>query len=150
MHGRDFKPAPDTLIDLAVSAMQAGVERDYPEFADDFNSLDKRLAYYGDITSDFLVANGQRYDETLDVGDRRNALIKLRSYERKKHFGVSRYDRLPGKSALPEFAATPDVYLPCPGPLSVSISSFHQGAARRANGRRCDGTIAPIAAANFA
>ena len=118
VHGRDFKPAPDTLMDLAISAMQAGVERDYPEFADDFNSLDKRLAYYGDITSEFLVANGQRYDETLDVGDRRNALIKLRSYERRKHFGVSRYDRLPGKSALPEFAA--DVFAPLLGKLGLS------------------------------
>ena len=118
VHGRDFKPAPDTLMDLAISAMQAGVERDYPEFADDFNELDKRLAYYGDITGEFLIAQGRRYDETLDLGDRRNALIKLRSYERKKHFGISRYDRLPGKSALPEFAA--DVIVPVLGKLGLS------------------------------
>ena len=117
VHGRDFKPAPESFMDLCIASMQAGIERDYPEFADEFNVLDKRIAYYGDITGEFLSAHGQRYDEALDLGDRRNALIKLRSYEKKKQFGVSRYDRLPGKSALPEFAA--DVVAPVLGRLGL-------------------------------
>jgi len=117
VHGRDFKPAPESFMDICISAMQVGIERDHPDFIDDFTALDKRIAYYGDLTSEFLTGQGQRYDEVLDLGDRRNALIKLRSNEKKKHFGVSRYDRLPGKSALPEFAA--DVVAPVLGRLGL-------------------------------
>jgi len=79
-----------------------GIERDCAEMADHFNALDKRLAYYGDISNEFLASKGLRYDETLDIGDRRNALIKIRALEKKKNFSVTRYDRLPGKSALSE------------------------------------------------
>jgi len=124
VHGRDFKPAPESFMDLCVAAMQAGIERDHPEFVHEFATLDKRLAYYGDITGEFLAAEGRRYDEVLDLGDRHNALIKLRSYEKKKHFGVSRYDRLPGKSALPEFAA--DVVAPVLGRLGLYDTILHR------------------------
>ena len=105
-------------MDLSVAALSAGIERDYPDFVEEFNALDKRLGYYGDITDTFLTQQGQRYDELLDVGDRRNALIKLRAYDKKKHFGVSRYDRLPGKTAMGEFAA--DVFAPILGRLGFS------------------------------
>jgi hypothetical protein len=124
VHGRDFKPAPESFLELSIEALQAGIERDYAEFAEDFGALDKRLAYYGDITDDFLTSQGLRYDEMLDVGDRRNALIKLRSFERKKHFGVGRYDRLPGKNAIPEFAA--DVFAPLLGRLGLSKSLINK------------------------
>ncbi len=67
--------------------------------------MQKRLAYYGDINNRFLQQQGKRYDEQLDVGDRRNALQSLCAIEKRKNFGVSRYDRLPGKTALAEFAA---------------------------------------------
>lgn len=124
VHGRDFKPVPDVFLDLSIEALRVGVERDYPDFADEFGALDKRLAYYGDITDDFLTEHGLRYDEMLDVGDRRNALIKLRSFERRKQFGVSRYDRLPGKNAIPEFAA--DVFAPLLGRLGLSKSLINK------------------------
>ena len=124
VHGRDFKPAPDVFLDLSMDALQTGVERDYPEFAEEFAALDKRLAYYGDITDDFLSGQGLRYDEMLDVGDRRNALIKLRSFERRKNFGVARYDRLPGKNAIPEFAA--DVFAPLLARLGLSKSLINK------------------------
>lgn len=118
VHGRDFKPAAEEFMDLSVAAILAGIERDYPDFVDEFCSLEKRVAYYGDITDQFLTSRGQRYDEALDIGDRRNALIKLRAYDRKKHFGVSRYDRLPGKTAMGEFAA--DVFGPLLATLGLS------------------------------
>lgn len=105
VHGRDFKPAAAEFMDLSVSAIMRGIERDYPDFVSDVAALEKRIAYYGDITDQFLSSCGQRYDEVLDIGDRRNALTNLRAYEKRKHFGVSRYDRLPGKSAIGEFAA---------------------------------------------
>jgi hypothetical protein len=118
VHGRDFKPAAEDFMDISVQALSAGIERDHSEFLDEFYSLNKKLAYYGDISDEFLTSKGQRYDEALDMGDRRNALIKLRSYERRKDFGVSRYDRLPGKTALGEFAA--DLFAPILGRLGLS------------------------------
>jgi hypothetical protein len=118
VHGRDFKPGAEDFRDLFVQALSVGVERDYSEYLDEFNALPKQIAYYGDITSEFLTSKGIRYDEALDMGDRRNALIKLRGYERRKDFGVSRYDRLPGKTALGEFFA--DVFVPILGSLGFS------------------------------
>lgn len=118
VHGRDFKPARDEFMDLSMAALAAGLERDYPDCLAAFHALEKRLGWYGDITDDFLTRQGQRYDEALDLGDRRNALAKMRTYTRKKHFGVGRYDRLPGKTALPEFAA--DAVAPVLGKLGFS------------------------------
>ena len=105
-------------MDLSLAALTAGMERDYPEIADEFQALDKRLAYYGDVTDAFLTSKGIRYDEALDIGDRRNALVKLRAITKKKGFGVGRYDRLPGKTAIGEFAA--DVFGPILGHLGFS------------------------------
>ena len=118
VHGRDFKPAAEEFMDLTVAAITGGIERDYPELLPKFQSMEKTLAYYGDITDAFLASKGQRYDEMLDVGDRRNALLRLRSFDKKKNFGVARYDRLPGKTALGEFAA--DIFAPLLGRLGFS------------------------------
>jgi hypothetical protein len=118
VHGRDFKPAADVFRELSVTALMGGIERDYPDYVEEVAALEKRVAYYGDITDDFLKSNGVRYDEALDVGDRKNALVNLCAYEKRKHFGVSRYDRLPGKSAIGEFAA--DVLGPVLGKLGLS------------------------------
>ena len=124
VHGRDFKPAANEFMDLCEGAIAAGVSRDIPELADQFYDLEKQLAYYGDITHDFLVSEGQEYDEVLDVGDRRNALVRLKSFDRKKQFGVARYDRLPGKNALTEFAA--DIAAPLLGRLGFSRKLFEK------------------------
>ncbi len=105
VHGRDFKPSGKDLLDLLDTALAAGVERDYPEALDDYRSLNKELAYYGDLTNAFLIEQGGHYDEQLDIGDRRNALHMLRQIDKRKQFGIQRYDKLPGKSAIAEFAA---------------------------------------------
>lgn len=118
VHGRDFKPAAGEFTTLCFEAVMAGVQRDYPDHVDDVAMLEKRIAYYGDITGEFLRGCGQRYDEPLDIGDRRNALTRLRALDKRKQFGVSRYDRLPGKSAITEFAA--DVLGPVLGKLGFS------------------------------
>jgi hypothetical protein len=65
--------------------------------------MDKQLAWYGDLNAAVLEAAGKRYDELLDLGDRRNALHALKEITPRKKFGIRLYDRLPGKSALPEF-----------------------------------------------
>jgi hypothetical protein len=61
------------------------------------------LAWYGDLSAKVLKAKGKVYDEDLDIGDRRNALKALGAITPRKKFGIRLYDKLPGKSALPEF-----------------------------------------------
>ncbi len=103
VHGRDFKPAAETYLELAHSALRTGVERDYPEQVGDFDALQVDLAWYGDLNASVLAAKGKSYDEKLDVGDRRNVLNTLSQIAPRKRFGIRMYDKLPGKSALPEF-----------------------------------------------
>ena len=105
VHGRNFKPDAEPLADLSVAALRAGILRDFPEQVDKFDFTTKTMAYYGDLTNALLVEHGRNYDEPLDIGDRRNALQQLRCVNARKRFGVREYDRLPGKSALPEFVA---------------------------------------------
>jgi hypothetical protein len=118
VHGRDFKPAPEELLELEIAAVSAGLERDCPEMLVAFHSVAKRLAYYGDIGNAWLCDSGRRYDEKLDIGDRRRALQELRLLQKRKHFGLSRYERLPGKTALREFAA--DIAAPVLGSLGLA------------------------------
>ena len=102
VHGRDFKPAEETYMELSMVAMRAGIERDYPDCLRAFDALQKSVAWYGDLNAEILQAAGKRYDEGLDVGDRRNVLNTLREIKVRKKFGIGPYDQLPGKSALPE------------------------------------------------
>ena len=103
IHGRDFKPAASTYLELSVAALRAGLLRDYPDCIPCFDKLQIDLAWYGDLSSEILLAKGKHYDEELDVGDRRNALRALSEITPRKKFGIRLYDQLPGKSALPEF-----------------------------------------------
>lgn len=105
VHGRECKPAATDYFALVQEALVAGVERDYPDRLDAFQALDMRAAYYGDLNNAFLAGCAERYDEKLDLGDRRNLLQQLRSIDRRKKFSMAAYDCLPGKSALPELAA---------------------------------------------
>jgi len=118
VHGRGFLPPANDYKDLCINALSAALSRDCPDMQDRFNTLDQQLAYYGDLSAEVLLNHDQRYDEALDIGDRRNALAKLKSYDKKKHFGIHHYDRLPGKTALNEFAA--DVIAPVLGSLGFS------------------------------
>jgi hypothetical protein len=103
IHGRDFKPAAETYLDISVKAMRAGVERDFPECAAGFDAMTFDVAWYGDLNARVLEGNGKSYDEELDIGDRRNMLQKLSAITPRKKFSIRAYDMLPGKSALPEF-----------------------------------------------
>lgn len=103
IHGRDFKPASEIYLEIAIEAMRAGLQRDYPACVECFDEMHKDLAWYGDLNAEVLQDNGKSYDEELDVGDRRNALRTLSQITPRKKFGIRLYDQLPGKSALPEF-----------------------------------------------
>ncbi|HSD70635.1 MAG TPA: hypothetical protein VLB07_13845, partial [Woeseiaceae bacterium] len=88
----------------------------------------------------FLLARGGHYDESLDMGDRRNALQKLKSLVKTKHFGVTRYDRLPGKTAMAEFAA--DVAAPLLGTIGLSKALIAKVAPDLAEYWKADGEFA--------
>ncbi|MBT8084505.1 MAG: hypothetical protein HKP32_09180 [Woeseia sp.] len=117
VHGRQCQPAPEALLDLMLSALTTGIERDYPENLPDFRSINKRLAYYGDHVNAFLQERGEHYDEQLDLGDCRNALQQLAALDKRKKFGLTSYDKLPGKSAVPELAA--DLAAPVLGSIGL-------------------------------
>lgn len=88
-----------------LAALEIGLVRDHPDCLDEFRGIGKRLAYYGDHVNALLEASGERYDEQLDLGDCRNALQQLSAYAKRKRFSLANYDRLPGKSAVPELTA---------------------------------------------
>jgi hypothetical protein len=115
VHGRDFKPARETYLEFCLTALRAGIERDYPEHVEAYEMLAKDLSYYGDLTNEFLESIGQTYDEQLDLGDRSNAMSALRAIPARKRFGIRQYDCLPGKSALREFVA--DIAAPMLGAI---------------------------------
>ncbi|MCI0517917.1 MAG: hypothetical protein L0Y45_08805 [Woeseiaceae bacterium] len=140
VHGRDFKPSATSLMDFNVAALAAAIARDRPEALDRFHTLDKVLCYYGDYNNEFLLATGRHYDEALDMGDRRNALLKLKSLVKTKHFGVTRYDRLPGKTAVAEFAA--DVAAPLLGSIGLSKALIAKVAPDLAEYWKADGEFA--------
>jgi len=119
VHGRDFKPASDVYMDISLAAIRAGIERDFPDCLAAFDTLQKHIAWYGDLSAEVLMASGKTYDEALDVGDRRNALDALKAITPRKKFGVRLYDRLPGKSALPEFFA--DIGAPVLGAIGLKM-----------------------------
>lgn len=118
VHGRDFKPGHDAYMDLSMAALRAGIERDYPESLMSFDAVERHMAWYGDLNAEILLAAGKKYDLDLDIGDRRSALAALKEIRPRKRFGIREYDRLPGKSALPEFIA--DVSAPLLGAVGLS------------------------------
>jgi hypothetical protein len=119
VHGRDFKPVSGELAELVGTALRAGIERDFPDCLPIFESIPRRLAYYGDLTNELLQEQGRKYDPALDLGDRNNALNGLRGITARKRFGIRQYDRIPGKSAIPEFLA--DVGAPLAGALGLTM-----------------------------
>ena len=105
VHGYSLKPAEAVLTEFTRHAIRSGIQRDYPDDVGVFDETSLTIAYYGDLTRPLLNDHGREYDEELDIGDRRNALLALQSVPRRKKFGFRQYDSLPGKSAKKEFLA---------------------------------------------
>ncbi len=118
VHGGDFKPPAEVYLDEASTALRAGVQRDYPDHVEAFAKVGIELAYYGDIGNAYLRSRGRHYDEQLDIGDRRSALESLKKIPQRKRFGLQQYDKLRGKSAVPEAIA--DVAAPLFGLLGLT------------------------------
>ena len=118
VHGGDFKPPAEVYMDEASTALLEAIQRDYPDHVESFGNVGLELAYYGDLGNAYLRSRGRHYDEQLDIGDRRNALESLRKIPQRKRFGLQYYDKLRGKSALPEAIA--DVTSPLFGVLGLT------------------------------
>ena len=118
VHGGDFKPPEEVYMDEASTALREAVQRDYPDHVESFGTVGIELAYYGDLGNAYLRSKGRHYDEQLDIGDRRNALESLRKIPQRKKFGLQYYDKLRGKSAIPEAIA--DVASPLFGVLGLT------------------------------
>ena len=118
VHGGDFKPPAEVYMDEASTALREAVQRDFPDHVESFGTVGIELAYYGDLGNAYLRSKGRHYDEQLDIGDRRNALESLRKITQRKRFGLQYYDKLRGKSALPEAIA--DVASPVLGVLGLT------------------------------
>ncbi len=118
VHGGDFKPPEEVYLDEATTALREGMQRDFPDHVEAFGKVGIELAYYGDIGNEYLRSKGRHYDEQLDIGDRRNALESLRKIPLRKKFGLQQYDKLRGKSAVPEAIA--DVASPLFGMLGLT------------------------------
>jgi hypothetical protein len=119
VHGGDFKPPEEVYKDEASTALGAGVQRDYPDHVEAFGQVGIELAYYGDLGNAYLRSRGRHYDERLDIGDRRNALESLKKIPQRKRFGLQHYDKLRGKSAVPEAIA--DLAAPLLGMLGLTM-----------------------------
>jgi len=119
VHGRSFKPSEEAYMDLSVAALRAGVERDCPDVLESFDNMDKSIAWYGDLNAEILYARGKKYDESLDVSDRRNVLATLHEIRARKRFGIRQYDQLPGKSAVPE--AIVNILAPLLGAVGLCV-----------------------------
>lgn len=118
VHGGAFKPPAEVYMDEASTALHEAVQRDYPDHVESFGEVGIELAYYGDLGNAYLRSKGRHYDEQLDIGDRRNALESLRKIPQRKKFGLQYYDKLRGKSAIPEAIA--DVASPLLGVLGLT------------------------------
>ncbi len=119
VHGCDFKPPEKAFMDDASTALLEGVQRDYPDHVEAFGKVGLELAYYGDLGNAYLRSKGRHYDEQLDIGDRRNALESLKKIPLRKKFGLQQYDKLRGKSAVPEAIA--DIASPVFGMLGLTM-----------------------------
>ncbi len=119
VHGRGFKPAAVEFARLSFAALRAGIDRDYPGRVGQFDGVELDLAYYGDLTNEYLSKHGRRYDEALDIADREKALNALREIRPRKRFGIRQYDRLKGKSALGEAIA--DITMPMCARLGLTV-----------------------------
>ena len=70
VHGRDFKPAADVYLQIAVEAVRTGLARDYPDCAERFDQMYKGLAWYGDLSAEVLQDGAMFYRDgsgTLDL-----------------------------------------------------------------------------------
>lgn len=102
VHGRSWKPGKAELEKLWLEALAHGIARDFPNKMSAWEAATKRFVYYGDLSNRFLRENTKEtYNAKEDIKDRRATLSRLKLYDTGE-FTKSRYNKLPGKTAIKE------------------------------------------------
>ncbi len=104
VHGRNFKPPKEHLLENWREALLAGVKRDYPGRLDKVEAVDMKMAYYGTASNKFLRERGKKYDESQDIANRAQVLRQLKKYD-KEAFNKETYNKLRGKTSRKELLA---------------------------------------------
>ncbi len=106
VHGRNFKPDKGQLEPNWTKALRYGIARDHgDEKANQFDAATKEMAYFGDLSNEFLRASGREYDMEADVHDRQLALTQLEAYSEEDFLSKKTYQDLPGCNAWKEALA---------------------------------------------
>jgi hypothetical protein len=118
VHGRSYKPEATYLKRNWTEALGHGLERDHGKrVRTSYNGVKKTMAYYGDLSNDFLSKNsGTRWTEKkndADKLDRRETLRALKTYQ-KNEFTKSNYRNVKDYRAI--FDNVADIIS---GPLSI-------------------------------
>ncbi len=96
-----MQPTESTCVAEWKSALRSGLLRDWPDAIPAFDQTPFTMPWYADE----FVGLHREVDEKLDKLDRQAAIDSLSALKATKAFRRANYERLPGKSALAEFAA---------------------------------------------
>jgi len=102
IHGRSARLSTAALLSQWRTALERGLERDYPQ-GPELNQVRVQQVYYGDLLEQ--VRDGGSVSSAVELADRENALQKLVAMKSRKKFRRVNYEALPGKNRLKEFAA---------------------------------------------
>ncbi len=105
IHGHGFKPPAEEFREFTLDALRSRLSVDRADQLQDFDGIQKEFVYFGDLTNEFLLSSGLEYNPDKDIAACLNTLENLKTITKPKMFSLANYDRLPGKSALREFAA---------------------------------------------
>ena len=105
IHGRDYKPEKQRLLNNWQDALRYGIKRDFGEDTLKlFDSVSQDMSYYGDISNEFLSKHKEPYQKHYDIDDRKQSLFHLKKYK-SEEFNKENYNKLKGKNSLKEFFA---------------------------------------------
>jgi hypothetical protein len=102
IHGRSHQPSATNLLRHWRTALERGLERDFPN-GPDLNKTLVQLVYYGDLLEALHPEN--TYSPATELADQEKVLKSLIARKNSKQFRRVHYEALPGKSSFKEFRA---------------------------------------------
>lgn len=114
IHGRSYQPSATNLLRHWRTALDRGLERDFPN-GPDLNQTLVQLVHYGDLLESLNPA--EQHNPDTELADHEKALKTLTARKNSKQFRRVHYEALPGKSSFKEFRA--DISAPLSGVLGM-------------------------------
>jgi predicted alpha/beta hydrolase family esterase len=102
IHGRSTQPSAAHLLKHWRTALDRGLERDFPN-GKDLNNTRVQLVYYGDLLKN--LQKDSAANPVTELADRESALKSLVALKNSTQFRRVHYEALPGKSSFKEFRA---------------------------------------------